>query len=327
MAGYIVFHHDDWKCSSGGFQGIAAGVIRHLEATAAAQKVQLALQQAVDSGLFFLDVAEEFSAEMIGEFKKALVIHSLETVQRGREQSSNPDLYDGHVARQAVLLRMLEMEHLTMSKLERLRTLYAGVVADVLDSLGYRNQCLPSTIRPLSPLNRVAGVVYPAKAVVVSEIPLKPYELEIWAVDAMQRDDVLVVDAGDDRTSAFWGELLTTACVYKGVAGVVMTACTRDMWKIKELNFPVFGLGFHPADSKGRVDVVSIGDPITIGGVSARRGDLILGDEDGVVIIPQEVAEETLRLAHEKVSGENRARADLAAGMPMGEVFRKYGIL
>jgi regulator of RNase E activity RraA len=115
--------------------------------------------------------------------------------------------------------------------------------------------------------------------------------------------------------------------VYKGVAGVVMTACTRDMWKIKELNFPVFGLGFHPADSKGRVDVISIGEPITISGVATRRGDLILGDEDGVVIIPQQVAEETLRLAHEKVSGENRARADLAAGVPMGEVFRKYGIL
>lgn len=210
---------------------------------------------------------------------------------------------------------------------EKLRSLYSGVIADVLDGLGYRNQCLPSHIRPLTPLNRVAGVVFPVKAITVQEIPAKPYELEIAAVDAVQRGDVLVVDAGDDRTSAFWGELLTTACVYKGVAGVVMTACTRDMWKIKELNFPVFGLGFHPADSKGRVDVISIGEPITISGVQARRGDLILGDEDGVVIIPQGVAEETLRLAHDKVAGENRARADLAAGVPMGEVFKKYGIL
>jgi regulator of RNase E activity RraA len=211
--------------------------------------------------------------------------------------------------------------------LETLNSLYSGVVADVLDSLGYRNQCLPSHIRPLTPLNRIAGVVFPVKAITVSEIPVKPYELEIAAVDAVQRGDVLVVDAGDDRTSAFWGELLTTACAYKGVAGVVMTACTRDMWKIKELNFPVFGIGFHPADSKGRVDVISIAEPIMIGGVSARRGDLILGDEDGVVIIPQEVSEQTLRLAQEKVSGENRARADLAAGVPMEAVFKKYCIL
>jgi regulator of RNase E activity RraA len=106
-----------------------------------------------------------------------------------------------------------------------------------------------------------------------------------------------------------------------------MTACTRDMWKIKDLNFPVFGIGYHPADSKGRLDVIQIGEPITIGGVTARLGDLILGDEDGIVIIPQQVAEQTLRLALEKVSGENVVRADLLRGVPMAEVFRKYGIL
>lgn len=211
--------------------------------------------------------------------------------------------------------------------LTRLAPLYAGVVADVLDTLGFRNQTLPSTIRPLTPANHVHGVVYPLKAVAVNEIPRRPYELEIAAVDAVTRGDVLVVDAGHDQTSAFWGELLTTACRYKGVNGVVMTACTRDMWKIRELDFAVFGIGYHPADSKGRVDVVSIGEPIEISGVTARRGDLILGDEDGVVIIPREAAEETLRLAHDKVAGENLARSDLERGVPMGEVFRKYGIL
>lgn len=211
--------------------------------------------------------------------------------------------------------------------LARLSRLYAGVVADVLDALGYRNQILPARIRPLTPVQRVCGMVLPVRAVAVNAIPERPYELEIAAVDAAQRGDVLVVEAGDDQSCAFWGELLTTACVYKGVAGVVMTGCTRDLWKIKELNFPVFGLGFHPGDSKGRLDVVAVGEPVTIDGVRTRRGDWILGDEDGVVVIPQEVVTETLRLAEEKVAGENLARADLARGTPMGEVFRKYGIL
>jgi regulator of RNase E activity RraA len=211
--------------------------------------------------------------------------------------------------------------------LPQLQDLYSAVVADVLDSLGYRNQSLPSSIRPLTPTKRVQGVVLPVKAVAVNEIPARPYELEIAAVDTATRGQVLLVDAGDDTTCAFWGELLTTACMYKGVAGVVMTACTRDMWKIKDLHFPVFGIGYHPADSKGRLDVIQIGEPITIGGVTARLGDLILGDEDGIVIIPQEVAEQTLRLALEKVSGENVVRADLLRGVPMAEVFRKYGIL
>jgi regulator of RNase E activity RraA len=208
-----------------------------------------------------------------------------------------------------------------------LAPLYAAVVADVLDGLGFRNQTLPARIRPLTPAQKVYGRVCTAKAVTVQEIPAEPYKLEIAAVDGMGRGDVLVVDVGNDETCGFWGELLTTACLYKGVHGVVMTACTRDMWKIKELNFPVFGIGYHPADSKGRADIIEIGQPITIGDVVAKQGDYILGDEDGTVIIPAEAAEETVRLAKEKISGENIARADLARGVPMGEVFRKYGIL
>lgn len=211
--------------------------------------------------------------------------------------------------------------------LSQLAPLYAAVVADVLDGLGFRNQTLPAHIRPLTPTKKVYGRVFPAQATTVTEIPAEPYKLEIAAVESMTRGDVLVVDVGDDVTCGFWGELLTTACLFKGVRGVVMTACTRDMWKIKDLGFPVFGIGYHPADSKGRADIIEIGKPIALGGVNTKQGDYILGDEDGTVIIPSEVAEETIRLANEKISGENIARADLARGVPMGEVFRKYGIL
>jgi 4-hydroxy-4-methyl-2-oxoglutarate aldolase len=209
----------------------------------------------------------------------------------------------------------------------RLRKLYSAVVADVLDGLGYRRQTLDADIRPLTPARQVCGRVFPAQATKVDHIPAKPYELEIGAVDAMQADDVLVVDVGHDRTCGFWGELLTTACLFKGVGGVVMTACTRDHWKIHELDFPVFGIGYHPADSLGRADIVKLGEPIVIGGVSTARGDLILGDEDGLVIVPQQVAEEALARAEQKVAGENLVRAELERGVPIGEVFKKYGIL
>lgn len=208
-----------------------------------------------------------------------------------------------------------------------LEGLYSAVVCDVLDGLGFREQALRHDIRPLTPKQKIAGRVFTARAITVHEEPAEPYKLEIGAVEAMQRGDVLLVDAGDDRTCGFWGELLTTACIYKGVRGVVMTACTRDLWKIKELNFPVFGLGYHPADSKGRADIVEIGQPIAVGGVKAVSGDWLLGDEDGVVVIPEKVAGEVIRLAKEKVSGENIVRKELANGMPMGEAFRKYGIL
>jgi 4-hydroxy-4-methyl-2-oxoglutarate aldolase len=208
-----------------------------------------------------------------------------------------------------------------------LESLYVAVVCDVLDGLGFHHQALRHDIRPLTPSRKLAGRIFPARAERVSQVPAEPYKLEIAAVEAMTSGEVLVVDAGDERACGFWGELLTTACIHKGVRGVVMTACTRDLWKIKELEFPVFGIGHHPADSKGRADIVEIGRPIVIGGAKAKRGDWLLGDEDGVVVIPSEVAEETLRLAREKASGENIVRQELARGMPMGEAFRKYGIL
>lgn len=213
------------------------------------------------------------------------------------------------------------------SVLTVLESLYSAVVSDVLDTLGLRQQALSNHVRPLSETRQVCGRVFPVRALPVTEIPAEPYKLQIAAVDALSAGDVLVADGADTRTCAFWGELLTTACVHKGVRGVVMTACTRDMWRINDLGFPVFGIGYHPGDDKGRLDVVEIGQPITIAGVKTKAGDFLLGDEDGVVVIPSEVAGEVIQRAQEKSSGENRVRDALAAGMSVGEAFKKYGIL
>lgn len=214
-----------------------------------------------------------------------------------------------------------------MKHIETLEHLYSAVVGDVLDQLGYRNQCLSARIRALTPTNRVCGRVFTAKAESVSEVPAEPYKLEMEAIDTMQSGDVLVVDGGHNLESAFWGELLSTACLAKGVQGIVMSTCSRDMWALNQMDFPVFGIGVTPADSLGRIDVVSIGEPIEIDGVKIRNGDYVLGDIDGVVIIPEGVADEAIARAMEKVSGENSVREELRAGVAVAEVFRKHGIL
>lgn len=211
--------------------------------------------------------------------------------------------------------------------LDDLASLYSAVVADVLDAHGYPNQCLGPSVRPLTPSQRVSGRVFTLRAEVVDRVPEHPYALEMEAIDSAGRGDVLVVDAGHDRTCAFWGELLSTACIAKGIRGVVMTGCCRDMWALDKLEFPVFGIGFSPADSKGRLDVVAIREPIEIDGVATKPGDYLLGDCDGVVVIPQEVAASVVAAAKAKVSGENTVREELAAGVPVAEVFRKHGIL
>ncbi len=216
---------------------------------------------------------------------------------------------------------------MTSDLISDLASLYSAVVADILDAHGYPNQTLGPSVRALTPAQRVAGRVFTLKAEVVHAVPEHPYALEMAAIDAAELGDVLVVDAGHDQSCAFWGELLSTACLAKGVRGVVMTGCSRDLWALNRLDFPVFGIGCSPADSKGRLDVVAIREPIVIDGVATKQGDYILGDCDGVVILPQEVAASVVAAAKEKVSGENTVREELAAGVPVAEVFRKHGIL
>jgi len=208
-----------------------------------------------------------------------------------------------------------------------LGNLYAAVVADVLDGLGHRHQTLSADISALTTARRICGRVFTARAEEVEEIPAKPYKLEMEAIDTMQLGDVLVVDANHNRRCAFWGELLSTACQAKGVRGVVMSACSRDLWALGKMDFPIFGIGCTPADSNGRIDVVEIGKPIIIDDVSVKNGDYLVADEDGVVIIPESVVEEAITLAEEKMNAENTVRDELAAGVPVAEVFKKYGIL
>lgn len=214
-----------------------------------------------------------------------------------------------------------------MSLLDDLASLYSAVLADILDDLGYPNQSLGASVRALTPAQRVSGRVFTMKAERVDAVPEHPYALEMAAIDGAESGDVLVADVGNDRSCAIWGELLSTACLAKGVRGLVMTGCTRDLWALDGLDFPVFGLGAAPADSKGRLDITAIREPIVIDGVTAKQGDYLLGDCDGVVVIPQEIAAEVIAAAKEKVSGENTVREELAAGVPVAEVFRKHGIL
>jgi len=214
-----------------------------------------------------------------------------------------------------------------MEILKGLETLYTAVVCDILDDLGYRDQILNRKIRPLTHVLNICGRVRTAQAVPVTKVPERPYELEIKMMDEVDTGEVLCIDAGFDETSGLWGELLTTAAVYRGCRGVVMSGCSRDLWAIDEIEFPVFALGTHPADSKGRVDIVSLGEPIELAGVTTEEGDFILGDRDGTVIIPGKIIDDVVHNALEKVSGENKVRDGLRKGVPMSVVFERYGIL
>lgn len=207
----------------------------------------------------------------------------------------------------------------------RLERLYTAVICDILDSLGYRQQAMHPRIHPLWPDARCAGYALTVQtAPARDQNPAHPYAGELAAVDALHNDDVLVVST---CTWSFWGELLSTAARCRGCRGVILDGPTRDSRAIRQMEFPVFHVGCHPADSRGRLDVVAHNVPISCGDVLVYPGDLVLADHDGVVIIPLCVAEEVLRRAEEKVGGENLVRKALATGMSATEAFARYGIL
>jgi regulator of RNase E activity RraA len=205
--------------------------------------------------------------------------------------------------------------------------LYSAVLADVLDALGHRHSALPGAIRPLRPTWKLFGRAATLNARSVDHEPERPYLVEMECIDALKPGDVLVATGNGDASSALWGELLSTAARAHGAEGAVLDALTRDAAKILEMDFPVWTTGFCPLDSKGRLDATDHGRPLTIGEVTVHPGDYIFADIDGVVVIPQGLAEQALTRALEKVSGENRVREELARGRSVKEVFEEYGIL
>ncbi|HET9018513.1 MAG TPA: RraA family protein, partial [Acetobacteraceae bacterium] len=96
---------------------------------------------------------------------------------------------------------------------------------------------------------------------------------------------------------------------------------------IRAMGFPVFHGGIGPLDSKGRGKIVAIDVPVECAGVRVAPGDLIFGDVDGVIVVPQEVEAQALAAAAEKLAGERTTLAELRQGAKLGEVLAKYGIL
>jgi 4-hydroxy-4-methyl-2-oxoglutarate aldolase len=214
-----------------------------------------------------------------------------------------------------------------LALIERLERLYPAVVADCLDRLGVRMQVLEPHIRPLYADAKVAGYAATVHCIEVEAVPEDRadwYRGEMNAVDALQPGDVMVVST---CRGSYWGELLATASRYRGARGLVADAYTRDTLALMEMRFPTFSAGIHCADSLGRIDVDVVGVPVSCGGVEVGQGDLVLGDNDGVVIIPASLGAEVIGLAEGKASGENLVRAKLAEGMPVSEAFRTYGVI
>jgi 4-hydroxy-4-methyl-2-oxoglutarate aldolase len=214
--------------------------------------------------------------------------------------------------------------------LSRIREmLYVAVLSDVLDELGYRNQALPSRIRPLDDTLVMAGFARTGLYRDVYHVcpGENPYELEIALIDDLRAGDVPVLGCGMSGRIAPWGELLSTAARARGATGCLTDGLVRDTRAIRKMSFPVFHGGIAPLDSKGRGKVAEIDIPIECAGVRVETGDLVVGDADGVIVVPRAVETEALARALAKVEGENTTRSELERGEKLRDVFAKHGIL
>lgn len=205
--------------------------------------------------------------------------------------------------------------------------IYTAVISDVLDTLGYRDQAMTADIRPVYARATLVGRAHTVHSSDVYHTPDNPYDMEIRAIDSVPVNAVVVAATNKSTRTCMWGELLSTATRARGGRGAILDGHTRDVRMIEQMDFPVFATGMRPVDSKGRGAIIEYAVPIVCGGVLVHEGDIVFADVDGVVVIPQAVESEVIRLAREKVTGENAMRDWLAAGKTLREAYDHFGIL
>jgi regulator of RNase E activity RraA len=211
---------------------------------------------------------------------------------------------------------------------DRFAAIYTAALADILDARGYHAQTLPPSIRPLERGMRLAGPAYTVKGGPATNADAEAYDRAIRKVLGMLGDvptgHVAVYACGQD-VSAHLGELSVTSLKARGVPGCVLDGGCRDVGFVLDEGFPVFTRFVTPEDSTWRWELESTQVPITIGGVRVDPGDWVVGDDDGVVVVPAAIAEDVLAEAEQKAATESEIRVAVRDGMLPLEAYERYG--
>ncbi len=210
------------------------------------------------------------------------------------------------------------------------KELYTAVIGDVCDQIGLRNQFLPASLRPLgcSGARVLAGRAMPVLEMIISDDPdpRQPFGLMLDALDALQQDE-LYVAAGVAPGFALFGELMSIAAMRRGAAGAICDGYVRDTAKILALGFPVYCRGSYGRDQRYRGIVREYGIPVDVGGVRISPGDVIVGDADGVIVIPRAAEGDVFTKALCNARQEKEAKSALEQGASANDVFSRFGVL
>ncbi len=208
--------------------------------------------------------------------------------------------------------------------LARYERLYTGAVSDVLREHCLLDQTLPGYLRPLRPERTVAGFAFTVKSApntkITGELSFRTKMLE-----AMGRDSFVVWDTSGDTESTSWGGVMTATAVGRGIRAAVIDGGIRDTRQILEKDFPLYFKYQSPNGSLGRCLISHYQIPIRIGTAWIRPGDVVLGDIDGVIVVPRALAVPVLLRAEEILGNEKQIFSWVAEGASIEEITDKGG--
>ena len=206
-------------------------------------------------------------------------------------------------------------------------TLYSGLICDVLDQMGYRNQYLSGEMNALLPDTVVFGRAFTAVATQVYSMPKDPLTAQCRVLDQMQAGEVFVLTTRGEYNCAILGELMATAIRSKGGTGAILDGLARDLKAVRAMEFPLVYRGHLTKTSKGRAEVNECQIPIQIDGVTINPGDYVFGDIDGTAVIPADLIDEVMDRAMEIESREDDVRDRLLGGASLEDTYMTIGAI
>lgn len=208
--------------------------------------------------------------------------------------------------------------------LSRYEQLYTGAVNDVLREFCLLEQALPSRIMPLREYQTIAGFAFTVKSAPNVRIQGE-MEFRVRMLDDMQEDAFVVWDTSRDDKATLWGGVMTATAVSKKIKAACIDGGIRDTHQILNTGFPVFYEYRISNGSLGRCLISHYQIPIKIGDVTIKPGDVIVGDIDGVLVVPRAIAFDVLLRAEEIRENEKKIFEWVREGQSVHEITQKGG--
>jgi 4-hydroxy-4-methyl-2-oxoglutarate aldolase len=213
----------------------------------------------------------------------------------------------------------MEIKRLRPEIIKQFEAYSTATISDALDKFGIAGGC-----QGITPI--VAGVKMVGIAYTIRYIPVSVQKGTVGDyIDDVQPGDVVVLDNNGRTDCTVWGDILTVTAKVRGISGTVIDGVCRDVPIILQEKYPVYSRGKFMMTGKDRVTVEAVQATVTIGKVQVKPGDILVGDDSGVVVVPQEMAEKILEAAKVIEEAEHFIVGAVRDGSTLKDARIKFG--